>query len=127
MSRFEHTKIFQSAYVLTLEIHRAVSRFSKEHKYTTGERLKNICGDMLDLIVIANSSANKLEILQKLDMQLEKIKIHLRIAFDLKAISPGLFEILSKQLDDVGRQLGGWRKWAEKQSCPSVPARVFVN
>ena len=125
--RYNHTKIFQSAYILTLEMHRAASRFSKEHKYTTGERLKNICSDMLDLIVIANSSASKLELLQKLDTQLEKIKIHLRITFDLKAISSGLFAVLSKQIDDVGRQFGGWRKWTEKQNCPSIPARVPAN
>ncbi|MBM2818149.1 MAG: hypothetical protein HW401_739 [Parcubacteria group bacterium] len=125
--RYDHTKIFQSAYVLTIEIYRSSSKFSKEHKYTLGEKLKVLCGDLLDLIVVANAATNKLEFLKKLDLQLEKIKIYLRIAFDLKAISIGVFEVLSRKLDEIGRQLGGWRKWTEKQNCPSISARVSVN
>ena len=113
--RYDHTKIFQSAYLLTIEIYRSSSKFSKEHKYTLGEKLKNFCGDMLDLIVAANSASDKFQLLKKLDLQLEKIKIHLRIAFDLKAISIGVFEVLSRHLDEIGRQLGGWRKWTEKK------------
>ena len=125
--RYDHTKIFQSAYILTIEVYRSSSKFSKEHKYTLGEKLKNLCGDMLDLIVAANSASDKFQLLKKLDLQLEKIKIHLRIAFDLKAISIGVFEVLSRHLDEIGRQLGGWRKWTDKQNCPSVSAGVSVN
>ena len=82
---------------------------------------------MLDMIVVTNSSPDKIALLQKIDLQLEKTKIHLRIAFDLKAVSSGSFEVLNRQIEDIGRQLGGWRKWAEKQNCPPIPARVPAN
>lgn len=126
MPRYDHTKIFQSVYLLTIEIYRASSKFNKDYKYTLGEKLKDLCGDLLDLVVVANAATDKSELLRKLDLQLEKIRIHLRIAFDLKVISLGIFEVFSRQLDELGRQLGGWQKWAEKFS-QSTSARVPAN
>lgn len=125
--RYEHTKIFQSAYILTVEIYKATSKFSKTYKYTIGEKLKDHCGDMLDIIVVANSVEDKKELLKTLNSQLEKIRIHLRLACDLKIISHRLLGVLNKHIEEIGRQLGGWQRWAEKQSCPSVSARVSVN
>lgn len=122
--RYDHTKIFQSAYILTIEIYRVTSKFSKEHKYTLGERLKNLCSEALDLVIAANTVTDKLALLKKLNTQMERVKIHLRIAFDLKVVSSGSFELLSRRLEEVGRQLGGWQKWAEKNNCPPISARV---
>lgn len=82
---------------------------------------------MLDIIIAANASKNKFDLLNKLNSQLEKIKIQLRLACDLKVISPGLLGSLNKRIEEIGKQLGGWRKWAENQFCPSIPARVSVN
>lgn len=129
MSRFEHTSIFQSAYGLTLEIYKATKNFSKEHKYTLGERLKNITHEILDLVMKTNEAQgkDKLSGITLIDYKKEELRIHLRLAFDLKIISGGQLEIFNKKLEEIGKQLGGWRKWAEKQNCPSVPARVPAN
>jgi four helix bundle protein len=112
MARYEHIAIFQSAYILTLEIYRSVSNFKKEHKYTLGEKLKLICHGMLDLIMIANSEKNKNEYLRKLEYKTETLRIYLRLAFDLKIISAGYLEKTNKQLEEIKKQIGGWQKWA---------------
>ncbi len=125
--RYEHTKIFQAAYILTVEIYKITSKFSKTYKYTLGEKLKNHCSEMLDVIVAANAAKEKQKLLRELDAQLEKIRIHLRLAYDLKIISPGLLGVLNKQLEEIGKQLGGWQKWAENQSCSPASARVPAN
>lgn len=108
-------------------MYKITSKFSKTYKYTLGEKLKNHCGDMLDMIVAANAADNKKDLLRNIDSQLEKIRIHLRIACDLKIISPNLLGVLNKRLEEIGRQLGGWQKWAEKQSCLPASARVPAN
>jgi hypothetical protein len=127
MARYEHIKIFQVAYILTVEIHKVASKFGKKHRYTLGEKIKNLCSDMLDMIVVANAATEKQESLKMIDAQLEKIRIQLRIVYDLRIISAGLLGILNKRIEEVGRQLGGWQKWAEEEACPSAPARVSVD
>lgn len=115
MSRFEHTSIFQSAYGLTVEIYRATKNFSKEHKYTLGERLKNITHEILDLVMKTNAmeGKEKLSGIAALDYKKEALRIHLRLAFELKALSGGQLGIFNEKLEEIGKQLGGWRKWAE--------------
>ena len=39
MSRYEHIRIFQCAYMLTIEIYKTTGNFSREFKYSLGEKL----------------------------------------------------------------------------------------
>ena len=111
--RYSHTPIFQKTYSLTVNIYKTTSNFKKEYKYTLGERLKLICHDLLDLIVVINSTKNKSELLEKLNNKLETLRIYLRLAFDLKVISRGKLGELNKQIEEIGKQIGGWQKWAQ--------------
>ena len=112
MARYDHTPIFHKTYVLTVNTYKATSSFKREYKYTLGEKTKLLCNDLLDLIVVVNSAENKLEPLEKLNNKLETLRIHLRLAFDLKAISRGQLGELNRQTEEIGRQIGGWQKWA---------------
>ena len=114
MARYDHTIIFQKAYVLTVNIYKATGNFKKEYKYTLGEKLKLLCSELLDLIVVVNSAENKLEPLEKLNNKLETLRIHLRLAFDLKVISRGQLGELNRQIEEIGRQIGGWQRWAKR-------------
>ena len=114
MARYDHIIIFQKTYVLTVNIYKATGNFKKEYKYTLGERLKLICDDLLELIAIVNSAENKLEPLEKLNNKLETLRIHLRLAFDLKAISRGQLGELNRQIEEIGKQIGGWQRWAKR-------------
>lgn len=111
MARYDHIPIFQRTYILALHIYRTSSGFKREYKYTVGEKLKIICHDLLDLIVIINSKKDKREYLEKLDNKLETLRIHLRLTFDLKILSPGHLGVLNKQIEDIGKQIGGWSRW----------------
>ena len=113
--RYVHTKIFQSVYILTLNIYKTTGNFKREYKYTLGKKLKMVCHDLLDLIIIVNAAENKLQSLEKLNNKLESLRIHLRLAFDLKAVSRGQMGALNKQIEEIGKQIGGWQKWAAKK------------
>lgn len=54
MAQYNHLPIFPLTYQLTLEIHKAVHQFGREHKYTIGQKLKEIVSEVLDFIVLAN-------------------------------------------------------------------------
>ena len=122
MSRYSHLPIFQSAYDLNLEIHRRVENFPRAHRYSMGERLKNISLDLLELTIKANSQKDKLPFLSEMENQLEKLKIMVRTCFDLKIMGEKGFEFLIKKMDEIGRQLHGWKEWsAERSFAPSEP------
>jgi len=116
MSRYQHISIFQTSYKLVLEIYKTTKNFSKEYKYTLGERLKNISHEMLELIIKTNNLQNREKLLgiSKIDCKKEILRINLRIAFDLKLISRGKLGVLNQEIEEIGKQLGGWQKWIKK-------------
>ena len=46
----------------------------------------------------------------KADVELEKVRLHLRLAQELKFLNAGQYEHASRAVVDIGRLLGGWLK-----------------
>jgi len=106
--------IFQKTYDLIKQIYIYVPKFPKREQYVLGQRIENIAFDFLSLIVEANErKEKKLEILKKASVVLNKLRVFVRLARDLKFLSFGHYEILSKMIDEIGRMLGGWIKYSE--------------
>lgn len=114
MSRYQHLPVFQATYDLTLEIHKRVDNFPRVHRYSIGERIKIIGFDLLDLIISANSEKDKSPHLEKAERILEKLKIYIRLCFDLKIMGGKGFEFLIRKMDEIGRQLNKWKEWSLK-------------
>ncbi len=115
MAQYNHLPIFQLTYQLTLEIHRATHQFPREYKYTSGQKLKEIISDLLDLIVVANSKEDKVEILEEARSKLEQFRIHLRLTCDLKILGLKRYEAFNRTLEDISKQLSGWLEWSKKK------------
>ncbi len=113
--RYEHTQIFQATYKLALTVYQMSSNFKREHKYSLGEKLKDICHEILDLVVLANVSGDKTEILDRLSRKLETLRVHMRLAADLKITGLGHIENANILIEDIGKQIGGWKKWSLSQ------------
>ena len=124
MARYQHLPIFQATYDLIIEIHKRVDNFPRIHRYSIGEKIKNIGFDLLDLIIKANTVEDKTIYLQQAEDILEKLKIYIRLCFDLKILGSKGFEFLTRKLDEIGRQLNGWKEWAEKQKKNVITASV---
>lgn len=115
MARYQHLPIFQAIYDLCLEIHQRVSNFPRVHKYSIGEKLKNISFDLMDFIIKANSNKDKEVFLQEAESILERLKIYIRLCFDLKILGSKSFEFLNRKMDEISRQLNKWKEWAMRQ------------
>lgn len=115
MARYQHLPIFQAIYDLCLEIHQRVSNFPRVHKYSIGEKLKNISFDLMDSVIKANSVKDKKVLLQEAESILEKLKIYIRLCFDLKILGRQSFEFLTRKMDEISRQLNKWKEWAMQQ------------
>ena len=114
MARYQHLPVFQAIYDLILEIHNRADNFPRIHRYSIGEKIKNIGFDLLDLVIKANSVKDKGAYLQEAEDVLEKLKIYIRLCFDLKILSSKGFEFLIRKMDEIGRQLNKWKEWSLK-------------
>lgn len=75
-----------------------------------GDRLELVALDTLELFLEAVYSREKTPLLQKANVKLEKTRYYVRLCKDLKLISLDRYEVISKKINDIGIQLGGWIK-----------------
>ena len=79
-----------------------------------------MCHDALGLIMEANSLVDKVPVLMRLRVLLERIKIHLVIAREVKDFpKPKTFLQLAEKVVNVSRQNEGWLKSAGRKKLGS--------
>ena len=64
----------------------------------------------MENIISANSVSDKSPYFSGTSLEIEKLRIFLRLAKDLSFLSFKRYELLSARLDEIGRMLGGWIK-----------------
>ncbi len=87
-----------------------ISKFPKNQKYLLGDRLEVGALSVLENLIEAVYSKEKLAILLKSNIHLEKLRYMLRLSKDLKLLDLHSYEVASKMLYELGNQLGGWIK-----------------
>ncbi|MFO7613906.1 MAG: four helix bundle protein [Bacteroidales bacterium] len=65
MSLYDELPVFKASYDLLLSIFHFTANFKREYKYTVGERLKNETLALIVLVYRANSSKEKVEVIQQ--------------------------------------------------------------
>jgi len=110
MALYDELPVFKASYDLLLEIFRFTANFTREYKYTVGERLKNETLDLIILVYKANSARSKTETIQLAREQIEMIRLLIRVLKDLQQVSLKSFVTINKQVENVSKQLTGWQK-----------------
>jgi len=107
MARYNHLPVFQKSYDLNLEIYRTTHNFPREYKYTLGQKIKEIANELLDWIVVTNAQKDKHPYFSKIRLQIERLRIQIRVAYDLKIIKSQRLEFLNRLMEEISRQIGG--------------------
>jgi four helix bundle protein len=102
--------VYKASYDLLVEIFDLVKHFSREYKYTVGEKLKDEALEMLMNIYRANTRKEKKETLQKAREHLEVVRLLMRLTKDLKQININRFVDVNKKIEEISKQLTGWQK-----------------
>ena len=87
-----------------------VASFPRSYRFVLGERIGNLAVDVLEKLLEAAYSAQKQAVLQRANLDLEKLRHLLRSAFELKCINVKQYEYVAYEIDEVGRMVGGWLK-----------------
>lgn len=85
-------------------------KFPKSERFTLVADLKNRLYRMLELVVVANKSKNKIPFLNDIDIELDVFRSLVRVSFRMKYLAPKQYEIISVRFNEFGRLLGGWMR-----------------
>lgn len=103
--------LFQKTYDLILEVHPViVNKFPKNQRFVLGQKIENTLIAILEIAITINLSKPTVNYFRRLDIEIQKLKIFIRLAKDLKFINIKKYEYLEKKVLEIGKITGGWKK-----------------
>ncbi len=100
-------KVFVKTYELLQWLYPTVNRFPKSQKFTLGQKIENAALGVLEGLIVSNAEIDKTASLKRTSVELEKLRVFIRLARDSKFVSLGQYEYASLMIDEIGRLLGG--------------------
>lgn len=94
-------------------------KFPKSIRFTFSSRIDNLALDILESIIEARYSRHKLEKLKSININLEKLRVLLRICHDSGYLDHRAYEYAAIQLWEAGKMVGGWLK--QQREARQVP------
>lgn len=107
--------IFSKLYEFYKDLTHAVITFPKTKRYTLGQKIDNLTLEIFELLFSTPLHHNKIDILHKISVKLDLLKILVRLAKDTQTLSDKSYIELQLLLQEIGKMLGGWIR-ANKQN-----------
>jgi hypothetical protein len=108
----EELKILQKTYDMIKYGNQSLLQFPRAERYALAAEIKQSMYRILRLIIQANKRRDKRPLQIEIDTELEVLRTFIRLAADKQTAYLPLrkYEIWSKQLNEIGKMLGGWMK-----------------
>lgn len=111
----KESPIFLKTHDLLVWLMGQTIKFPKSQRFVLALRLQQCSLNFYEYLVIAVKSGQLHTNLLQADIELEKLRHHLRLCRDLKLLSLGQFEHVVRMLEEIGRLLGAWLKRAGRE------------
>ena len=85
-------------------------KYPKSVRFTFSSRIANISLDTLEQIIEVIYSKNRIPLLQKVNLNLEKLRVLFRISFERHYLSEKQYEYIATEINETGKMAGGWIK-----------------
>lgn len=105
--------VLSHAYDLARTLTERARQFPRDLRQGLGRDIETCCRGIVADIVrcqFTPASPAKVDLLRRCTVELEVLRLHLRMACDLKALPFNVHEHLLRLAFDVGSQLGAWLK-----------------
>lgn len=104
--------IIKKVYELYKTFYEYSKLFPKKDKYALGSKCEEYIIETLELLLTASSAPKneKQVFIRRANIKFDALKIFIRIANDIKMLDTKKYLALQKQLQEIGRMLGGWQK-----------------
>ncbi|MGK7879638.1 MAG: diversity-generating retroelement protein Avd [Crocosphaera sp.] len=93
-----------------------LNKLPRDHKFSLGDRMITELYELLEGLLKARYSKNKLTQLVDLNSQLDILRYQTRLLYDFELISVKRYEYINQQLQGIGIELGGWIKQQKQQN-----------
>jgi len=87
-----------------------IEKLPRSQKFLLGDRIQHTALDVLEGLIEATFSRNRKQTLDGVNIRLDKLRILLRLAHDLRFLDLRRYEHAARAIDEIGRLVGGWLK-----------------
>ena len=106
----KQSPIFSKTYDFILWLLNHTEKFPKSERFRMAKRLEDTVFRFYELLIIATRSSQKKKVLYKADLELDKLRLFMRLSHDRNLTSQKQYQYVAKQLVEIGKLLGGWLK-----------------
>lgn len=85
-------------------------KFPKSQRFVLAQRLHGSALTFYELLIRARKVRPNRSLLVDADVELEEVRLYLRLAHELRLLSGGQYEHAARAVVEIGRLLGGWMK-----------------
>jgi len=95
-----------------------VEKFPRSQKFLLGDRMQGAALDIIEGLVEATYTRNRLPVLRAVNLKLEQLRYLFRLATDLKFLDARRYEHAARAIDEIGRLVGGWLRLSRAAAVP---------
>ena len=106
----KESPIFTKTFDLLAWLLPATLKFPREQRFVLAQRTQNAAFNFYEAITAASLSGQDHIHLQQADIELQRLRLYLRLCQRLAFFNKGQYEHVSLMLAEIGKLLGGWRK-----------------
>ena len=108
MRRDDELPIIRTFYDFALWLIPHIGKFPRDHRFVLGERMEGQLYAILENLIRAKYTAARRAILAQVNLDLEILRFHVRLAKDLRCLPLKSYGLAAAHITEVGRQVGGW-------------------
>jgi len=106
----KESPIFTRTYDLLRWLIPVTVKFPRQQRFVLAGAVQRVALRFQEQLIAAAYTDAPLTILRKADATLMTLRVYLRLCKDLKLLSFGQYEHVTRMVNEIGRLLGGWIK-----------------
>ena len=100
----------EAMYQFLLWLLPTVEKYPRAKKFTLGDRIENAALNVLDALITATFTRTRDQSLADANLGLDRLRFLMRLSQELRLIDLKKYEHAAREIDGVGRLIGGWTK-----------------
>ena len=100
----------EAMYQFLLWLLPTVEKYPRAKKFTLGDRIENAALNVLDALITATFTRTRDQALSDANLGLDRLRFLMRLSQELRLIDLKKYEHAAREIDGVGRLIGGWAK-----------------
>ena len=103
----EDFKLLQKVQDMMVYGYPMLNQFPKAEKFSLAQDIRHCMNNILELTITEDKRYTKKTTLENLDIENEKLKIFIRISFELKYLSKHTYGVWEEKIVEIGKMIGG--------------------